>query len=75
MFKVFKKLAMILATSISMTKACEKAYPSLLFKCVLCIYHLVRFKKNQAKVRALLDSNSELNIIIIAYIAEVGLNV
>lgn len=45
----------------------------LLFKRVSCIYHPVRFKKNQAKVQALLDFDSEVNAMTPAYMARLGL--
>lgn len=44
----------------------------LTFDCVLCIYHLVRFKKDQANIQALLDSGSEINTISLAYAAKLG---
>lgn len=44
-------------------------------KHVPSIYHLVRFKKNQAKVRSLLDSDNEVNVKTLAYIARLGFQV
>lgn len=52
-----------------------KAPPLLLLKCVPYIYHLIRFKKNQAKVKALIDFGSKVNIITLAYLAKLDLKV
>lgn len=35
-----------------------------LLKHMPCIYYLMRFKKNQAKIQALLDFGSEVNVMI-----------
>lgn len=47
----------------------------LIIKCVLCIYHLVKFKKNQVKIEALLDSDSKINAMTLAYTARLGLKI
>lgn len=47
--------------------------PSL--KHILCIYYPVWFKKNQAKIRALLDFADEVNAIVPAYMAKLSLKV
>lgn len=39
------------------------------------IHYLVRFKKDQAKVQALLGSNNEFNMMTIAYTAKLSLKV
>ena len=44
-------------------------------KCVPSIQYLVKFKKYHTEVQALLDSNSEINAIIQAYTAKLGLYV
>lgn len=72
----------------SMTKACKEAYTSsaiehtltlsldtLLLECVPCIYHLLWFKKDQAKVQVLLDSGSEINTMTLAYAAKLNFKV
>lgn len=38
-------------------------------KCLLCIYLLIYFMKDQAKVQALLDSSAKVNVMILVYIA------
>ena len=38
-----------------------------------CIHYLVQFKKDMAKVRALIDSRSEVNTIAPAYAKKLGL--
>lgn len=48
---------------------------ALLLKCVLYIYHLVRFKNDQVKVQALLKSNSKVNAMTPAYGTKLGLKV
>lgn len=37
------------------------------------IHHLVQFKKDQAKVQALLDSSSKINTMTLVYMAKLGL--
>lgn len=44
-------------------------------KCVSCIYYPQRFKKNQAKVQALLNFGSKFNIMTLAYRAKLGLKI
>lgn len=44
-------------------------------KNILYIYHLVFFKKNQAKVQTLLDSSNQVNNIILAYISKLKLKI
>lgn len=45
------------------------------FKYILCIYYLMQFKKNQTKIWALLNFDSEINIMTLAYAAKLGLKV
>lgn len=47
----------------------------LLLKYILCIYYLIRFKKEQAKIQALLNFNSEVNIISLVYVAKLGFKI
>lgn len=42
---------------------------------VLWIYYLVWFKKNQAKIQALIDFDSEINVITPAYIIKLGFKI
>lgn len=71
-----------------MTKACKETYIFLVtkntlllllnfpfFKYILCIYHLVRFKKDQAKILPLLDFGNGVNAITPAYTASLGLKI
>lgn len=46
-----------------------------LFKGILCIYHPLYFKKNQAEVKALLDFSSETNAITPAYVTRLGFKI
>lgn len=39
------------------------------------IYHIMYFKKDQAKVRALLDSDNKVNTMTSAYTAKLGLKI
>lgn len=48
---------------------------ALSLKHILCIHHLVRFKKDQIKVQALLNSDSKVNVMSLAYAAKLGLKV
>lgn len=52
-----------------------KALPLLPLKCILYIYHLMQFKNNQAKVQALLNSSSKINVMTLVYIAKLNLKV
>lgn len=62
-------------------KAYKKAYipsfaeDSFLLKHILCIYYLLCFKKNQAKIQALLNFNTEINTMTPAYMANLGLKI
>lgn len=47
----------------------------LLLKYVLFIHHLLRLKKNQAKIQALLDPDNKVIVITPAYTARLGLKV
>lgn len=69
-----------------MTEVYKKAYILLiakyiflfntpLLKYMLCIYYLIWFKKDQAKVQSLLDSYNEVNAMILAYAAKLELKV
>ena len=42
---------------------------------VLCIHYLLRFQKDIAGIRALVDLGSEVNAITLAYIAKLGFKV
>lgn len=64
-----KELAMVLMTSMSITKACKEAYTPLIYvktslplKRVLYIYHLMQFKIEWTEIQAFLNSDSEINL-------------
>lgn len=44
-------------------------------KQMLYIYYPIEFKNNQAKIVALIDFNNNINGIIIAYVAKLGLKI
>lgn len=44
-------------------------------ECILYIYYPIRFKKDEAKVQALLDSNSEIIAMTLGYAARLGLKI
>lgn len=44
-------------------------------KYVPYIYHLMQFKKNQAKVQTLINSGSEINAMTLAYVAKLGFKI
>lgn len=45
----------------------------LLLKHILCIYYLLEFKKDQAKILALINFGIEVNVITLAYTTNLGL--
>lgn len=63
-----------------MTEAYNEAYivaPAVgsftpLLKRIPCIYYPLRFKKNQAEIQSLIDSNNKVNTMILAYIKRLG---
>lgn len=89
MFAIFKKLILILAIFISITKIGKKtsfivalSFQVLAFnnftlplKHILCIYYLIYFKKNQTKIKALLDSNNKINIMTPTYVAKLDFKI
>lgn len=79
---------MVAAISTSTTEVCKVAYivaSNLItpgsndstqpLECISCIHYPVWFKKDQAKVQALLDSGNEVNAMTTAYAARLGLKV
>lgn len=84
-----KKLVSVLATFALMIIANKKIIPivipsfevlnshyfPLLLKCILYIYLSIQFKINQAKVQALLNFGSKINIITLAYAASLYLKI
>ena len=68
-----KKLVLVLATPSLMTKTSKKKYVYLTR--VLCIYYPFCFLKNNVGVRALIDLESEVNAIILAYALKLALKV
>lgn len=42
---------------------------------VLCIYHLLCFQKDLRKTKALIDLDSKVNVMILAYTVELGLKI
>lgn len=46
-----------------------------LIECTLYIHHLLRFKKDQVRVQALLNSNSEVNTMAFVYVASLNIKV
>lgn len=84
--KIFKKLAVVLVTSMSTIKACKKDYtfPTakntfllniLLLKCMPYIYYLIWFEKNQVNIQVPLDFDSKINAINNIYMASLDLKV
>ena len=68
-----KKLVSVSATSLSVTEASKEEYVTL--ERVPCIHYLLRFRKDTAGVRALIDSDSEVNAMSPAYASKLGLKV
>lgn len=59
-----------MATFLSMTETSKKDEVAL--KQILCIYYLLRFWKNTADTKGLIDSDSEVNAITPAYTSKLG---
>ena len=68
-----KKLVSVSATSLLVTEASKEEY--LFLERVPCIHYLLRFCKNTARVRALMDSGSKVNAMSLAYKSTLGLKV
>ena len=68
-----KKLVSVLATSSSVTEASKEEHMTL--GRVLCVHYPLRFWKDTADVRALIDSGSEVNAMTPAYASKLGLRV
>lgn len=62
-----------LATSALITETSKKN--DIILDRVPCIYYLLRFQKNIAEIKALIDSDSEINIISPVYILKLGLKI
>lgn len=61
------------AASIKISTSAAKTFS--LLKCVLYIYHPMRFKKNQDNVQGLLDFCNKVNVMTPAYKTKLGLKV
>ena len=69
-----KKLVSVLATSLLMTSASTETLKVKVLNKVSCICYLVQFCKNKGRdILALFNFESEVNIIIPAYTAHLGL--
>lgn len=71
--KTSKKLAVVLVIFMSMTEIKKKT--TLSFVYILYIYHSVYFKKDHAKIYALLDYDNKINTIILIYTLNLGLRI
>lgn len=69
MTKASKEIHFIVALNLKAPTSDNSTLP---LKHMLYIYYPVHFKKDQAKVRAQLDSNSKVNIITPAYTVRIG---
>ena len=69
MHQTFKKLVLVLATSVPVT---DNRGENVVLKRVCCIHYPVRFQEGQEQVRALLDSGSEVNAMSSAYTEKLG---
>ena len=71
-----KKLVLVLATFLLVTSANREALKVRVLDRVSCICYPVQFRKTKSKdVLALLDFESEINIMTLAYMAHLGLKV
>lgn len=69
MHETVQKLVMVLVISVSMIEAGreDKALVT-----ILCIYYLIRFKKNLHNTKAFFDSGSKINIMSPTYVLKLG---
>lgn len=74
LFKNSKKLVSIFITFILVTKTSKKKDNIVLVK-ILYIYYSSGFWKNIAKIKTLINSNSKVNMIILAYVLKLDLRV
>lgn len=58
-----------------MIKAKKKINLISFFKCILCIYYLIYFKKNLTKIKALLDFDSEVNSMTSTYVTKLDFKI
>ena len=71
-----KKQLLVLTTSILVTSTSKEAQKVRVLNKVLYICYLVQFEKNKDKnILALLNSRSEVNIMILAYSTQLGFKV
>ena len=73
MYQTSKKLVLVFATSAPMIEA-SKEYEVVLEK-VLCIHYSLCFQKDNAEVKALIDSGSKVNAMAPAYTSKLGFQV
>ena len=71
--KTSKKLVLVLATSALITEASKK--DEMVLERILYIHYLFRFRKDIAKVKALLDFGNKVNTITPTYAAKLDLKV
>ena len=68
-----KKLVLVLGTSSSVIETSKEEHVNL--ERVSCVHYPLRFRKDTADVRALIDSGSEVNAMTPAYTSKLGLRV
>lgn len=66
--RIYKKLVLVLAISISIIKASNK---NMVLNCIPCIYYPVLFKKD--KLKALINSCNKFNTMMIVYTLKLNL--
>lgn len=62
-------------TSTSLTKVKKEFDRAPFFEYMLCIYHMVQFMKDYATIKVLLDSDSKVNSMPLAYKVKLDLKV
>ena len=68
-----KKLVSVVATFASVTGASKEAQEVIVLDRVLCIYHLMQFRKDLGTtIWALINSGSEINAMILVYTKKLG---
>lgn len=66
--RIYKKLVLVLAISISIIKTSKK---NMVLNCIPCIYYPVLFKKD--KLKALINFGSKFNAMMLAYTLKLNL--
>ena len=71
--QAFKKLVLVLAIFVPITKARQEDV--VVLDWIFCICYLIKFKKSNVKIQALINAGIKVNTIIPRYILKLGLKI